>query len=108
MWIDFIRCILKQAPQDDFKIEQSPLPVSKINFWRQKLKDLNSILEKKSEILKFLEKQKSTYHDMFTPIQKDVEKVCKRGGQQFKYLKCLKDSFEFVPKFHMDRKFLLC
>ena len=111
MWIDFIRYILKQETEDDFKKEQSPLPVSKINFWRQKLTVLNPILGQiKKKFWNFkisIEKQKSTYHDMLTPFQKVVEKAWKKGGQQFKYLKCLKDSFEYVPKFHMERKFLL-
>ena len=47
MWIDFIRYNLKQETEDDFKNEQSPLSVSKINIWGQKLTDLNSILKKK-------------------------------------------------------------
>jgi dynein heavy chain len=101
MWIDLIRYILKQEPEHDFRNGQNPLPVSEINFWGQKSTDLNSILEqikkkKISEILKFLEKQKSTYHDMFTQIQKDVEKAAKETDHNYKYLKCLKDSFEFL------------
>ena len=101
MWIDLIRYILKQEPEHDFRNGGNPLPVSEINFWRQKSTDLNSILEqikkkKIAEILKFLEKQKSTYHDMFTQIQKDVEKAAKETDHNYKYLKCLQDSFEFL------------
>ena len=101
MWIDLIRYILKQEPEHDFRNGGNPLPVSEINFWGQKSTDLNSILEqikkkKIAEILKFLEKQKSTYHDMFTQIQKDVEKAAKETDHNYKYLKCLKDSFEFL------------
>ena len=101
MWIDLIRYILKQEPEHDFRNGGNPLPVSEINFWEQKSTDLNSILEqikkkKIAEILKFLEKQKSTYHDMFTQIQKDVEKAAKEADHNYKYLKCLKDSFEFL------------
>ena len=96
MWIDLIRYILKQEPEHDFRNGQNPLPVSEINFWGQKSTDLNSILEqikkkKISEILKFLEKQKSTYHDMFTQIKIDIEKATKETDHNHKYLKCLKD-----------------
>ena len=45
-----------------------------------------------SDILKFLEKQKSTYHDMFTQIKIDIEKATKETDHNHKYLKCLKDS----------------
>ena len=101
MWIDLIRYILKQEPEHEFRNGGNPLPYSEINFWKQKSTDLNSILEqikkkKIAEILKFLEKQKSTYHDMFTQIQKDVEKAARETDHNYKYLKCLEDSFEFL------------
>ena len=37
---------------------------------------------------------------MFTQIQKDVEKTAKETGHNYKYLKCLKDSFEFLEEHH--------
>ena len=101
MWIDLIRFILKQEPEHDFRNNGNPLPISEINFWKQKSTDLNSILEqikkkKIADILKFLEKQKSTYHRMFTEIQKDVEKAAKESDHNYKYLRCLEDSFTFL------------
>ena len=101
MWIDLIRYILKQEPEHDFRNNGNPLPISEINFWKQKSTDLNSILEqikkkKIADILKFLEKQKSTYHRMFTEIQKDVEKAAKESDHNYKYLRCLEDSFTFL------------
>ena len=68
MWIILIRYILKQEPEHNFRKVQNPLPASEINFWGLKSTDLISILE--TEILKFLEKQKSAYHDLSTQIQK--------------------------------------
>ena len=101
MWIDLIRFILKQEPEHDFRNNGNPLPISEINFWKQKSTDLNSILEqikkkKIADILKFLEKQKSTYHRMFTEIQKDVEQAAKESDHNYKYLRCLEDSFTFL------------
>ena len=101
MWIDLIRFILKQEPEHDFRNNGNPLPISEINFWKQKSTDLNSILEqikkkKIADILKFLEKQKSTYHRMFTEIQKDVERAAKESDHNYKYLRCLEDSFTFL------------
>ena len=63
---------------------------------------------------------------MFTQIQKEVEKALQKTDPNYKYLKCLKDSFEFseetsqkaaqaeftdivdefVPIFHIIRKIL--
>ena len=129
MWIDLIRYILKQEPEHEFRNGGNPLPLSEINFWEHKSTDLRSILEqinqeKISEILKFLEKQKSTYHKMFNEIKKDVVEKANETYHNYKYLQCLKDSFdnlegtsataaqgeftdiveEFVPIFHIIRK----
>ena len=77
MWIDLIRYILKQEPEHEFRNNGNPLPSSEIEFWKNKSTALGSILVqiesyKITEILKFLEKQKSTYHKMFNEIKKDV------------------------------------
>ena len=49
-----------------------------------------------ADILKFLEKQKSTYHRMFTETQKDDEQAAKESDHNYKYLRCLEDSFTFL------------
>jgi dynein heavy chain len=124
MWIDLIRYILKQEPEHEFRNNGNPLPSSEIDFWKNKSTALNSILfqiegKKITEILKFLEKQKSTYHKMFNEIRKDVEEKGKESYHNYKYLQCLEKEFnmlgdetkeltevvdEFVPIFHIIRE----
>ena len=124
MWIDLIRYILKQEPEHEFRNNGNPLPSSEIEFWKNKSTALGSILvqiesNKITEILKFLEKQKSTYHKMFNEIKKDVEEKAKESYHNYKYLQCLEKEFnmlgdetkeltevvdEFVPIFHIIRE----
>ena len=100
------------------------MPSSEIEFWKNKSTALGSILvqiesNKITEILKFLEKQKSTYHKMFNEIKKDVEEKAKESYHNYKYLQCLEKEFnmlgdetkeltevvdEFVPIFHIIRE----
>jgi dynein heavy chain len=124
MWIDLIKYILKQEPEHEFRNNGNPLPPSEIEFWKKKSEALNSILtqidqEKISEILKFLEKQKSTYHKMFNEIKKDVVEKEKEARFNYTYLRCLEKMFDtmsedtrefpeiaedFVPMFHIIKK----
>ena len=124
MWIDLIKYILKQEPEHEFRNGGNPLPPTEIEFWKKKSEALASILnqikqEKISEILKFLEKQKSTYHKMFNEIKKDVVEKEKEAKYNYTYLRCLEKMFDtmsedtrefpeiaedFVPMFHIIKK----
>ena len=124
MWIDLIKYILKQEPEHEFRNGNNPLPSTEVDFWKTKSNSLNSILEqikkeKITEILGFLEKQKSAYHKMFNEIKKDVIEKAKEAYHNYKYLLVLETDFnilgdeskelvdvvdEFIPIFHVIRK----
>jgi len=102
MWIELINHILKQEPENDFKKLNNPNPVTEIEFWQRKSENLNSILEQIKgepilEILKFLEKQKSSYYKFFLDIKNDVFQKAKEANTNYKFLCFLRNDFnEFV------------
>ena len=124
MWIDLIKYILKQEPEHEFRNNGNPLPSTEIDFWRNKSTTLKSIMdqiekEKIREILEFLIKQKSAYHNMFTDIKEEVKNKEKEAKFNYKHLLVLEPNFnmfgdeskelvdivdEFVPTFHIIRQ----
>ena len=102
MWIELIKHILKQEPEYDFRNGANPNPVTEIDFWNRKAHNLTSILnqiqgESIIEILKFLEKQKSSYYKFFNDIKKEVIQKSKEASQNHKFLEFLREEFnEFV------------
>jgi len=123
MWIELIKHILKQEPEYDFRNSKNPNPVTEIDFWKKKSENLESIIKQIQgepilEILKFLEKQKSSYYKFFNDIKKEVNQKAKESTQNFKFLVFLKDDLEeivnesrqlpelaefFIPIFHTIR-----
>jgi dynein heavy chain len=101
MWIELIKHNLKQEPEYDFRNGNHPKPLSELEFWDKKSANLESILlqinsDQVLEILKFLEKQKSSYSKFFNEIKKDVIIKSKEATQNSKFLKFLKkDLSEF-------------
>lgn len=102
MWIELVKHILKQEPEYDFRNGANPDPMTEILFWEKKSMNLESILqqiqgEQVLEILKFLEKQKSSYHKFFNDIKKEVVQKSKEATQNFKFLSFLRsDLTEFI------------
>lgn len=123
MWIELIKHILKQEPEYDFRNSKNPNPVTEIEFWKKKSDNLESIIkqiqsEQILEILKFLEKQKSSYYKFFNDIKKEVNQKAKESTQNYKFLVFLKEDLEemvnesrqlpelaelFIPIFHTIR-----
>lgn len=123
MWIELIKHNLKQEPEYEFRNGKHPFPSTELDFWNRKSKNLESILtqinsEQVLEILKFLEKQKSSYSKFFNEIKKEVIVKSKEATQNANFLQFLKEdivNFEadsstivdkvelFFPIFHSIR-----
>ena len=98
MWIELIKHNLKQEPEFEFRGGNNPFPLTELDFWNKKSKTLELILEQINsnqvlEILKFLEKQKSSYSKFFNEIKKEVIVKSKEATQNAKFLQFLKQDF---------------
>ncbi|MCQ2815633.1 MAG: AAA family ATPase [archaeon] len=124
MWVDLIRNIVKKEPEHAFRNGENPLPSTEIKFWQNRDQTLQSILnqigsEGINGVLEYLQKQKSTYFEMFNEIKRDVEQKAKEAHYNYVFLRVLDPYFasyeeegsvptelaeNFIPIFHVIRK----
>lgn len=86
-------------PEQALKLGNNPGPLVEIEFWKNKMENLNSIYEQLEgvevkNILRFLEGNKSTYTQPFTKLQKDVKKARTEANDNYRFLSILKDNFD--------------
>ncbi len=72
-WMKQIKNVLKLEPEMALKQGKDPGPLVELDFWENKMKNLNSIYEQLQSaevqsILRFLEENKSTYTKPFDKI----------------------------------------
>jgi dynein heavy chain len=117
MWIELIKHILKQEPEYEFRNGQNPRPFTEIKFWNNKSESLKLILsqiqkdsgdrnneqaEKVLDILKFLEKQKSSYFKLFNETKREVVQKEREATVNAWFLNFIKNDFEQLENMNSD------
>ena len=107
-WTRQIKKVLNQDPESALKAGNNPDPLTEIEFWKNKAKNLNWIYkqlqsEKKiKKVLKFLEQNKSTYKGSFGKLQKDVQTAKTEANDNYRYLVTLEDLFRGLTEESAD------
>lgn len=102
-WMKQIKNVLKLEPEMALKQKQDPGPLTELDFWENKMNNLNSIYEQLQSpevqsILRFLEDNKSTYTKPFDKIQNQVRQARIEANDNFRYLKSLKQEFIYISE----------
>jgi dynein heavy chain len=98
-WTKQIKNILKQEPEQALKAGNNPGPNVEIEFWENKAANLNLIYDQLQSIevrniLRFLERSKSTYTNPFTKLQKEVQQARIEANDNQCFLSTLKEFFD--------------
>jgi dynein heavy chain len=98
-WTKQIKNVLSQDPEVLLNEDKShPGPISELEFWESKSKNLNSIFnqlqgERIRKVLRFLDQAKSTYNLPFAKLCKEVFHARSESNDNFKYLRTLESWF---------------
>jgi dynein heavy chain len=98
-WTKQIKSVLSQDPEQLLNDDPThPGPLSELEFWESKSKNLNSIFnqlqgERIRKVLRFLDQAKSTYNLPFAKLCKEVFHARSEANDNFKYLRTLESWF---------------
>ncbi len=100
-WQKQIKSVLSQDPESVLKQFADPSPLRELDFWRNRMENLNSIIEQIQsdrvlKDLKVLEQVKSAYSKNFNELKKEVTKAAQEASSNYIFLNTISELFEIL------------